>query len=729
VSPQRSAGVALILLFLFAHLVYLPRTLEDLDSINFAFGVRHFDVARHQPHPPGYPVYIALSKASTLVLRSAGLDAASQRGLAIWSAIGGAAALPALFLFFRRLERRNALSLWATVLLALSPLYWFTALRPLSDMPGFAASVWVLALVGVEASRRSLLAGSLLAGLAVGIRSQTAVLTFPFLLFTLVRRRNAGDATRSLAAVAAGGVAWAVPMFIASGGVSAYLGALSFQADADLSGGIVNLWAHHSIRDIVRAGLNTFVWPWDWWPGIAVCVLATAGVLRLTWRSLPAAIALAIAFVPYAIFHLLFHETVTTRYALPLLPLVSYAAMAALEGLPGRVMPGAALGLSAISLLVTVPAVRHYGRDGAPAFRAFDDMAATAHGGGGRVDSIGFHASFKRAIEWSEQILPAAAAKAPHGQEWLTLVALWREKPDAIVWFAADPKRTDLALFDGRVRALARAYRWEFAEPPFVGGARPGNVDWYTMQPPSWMLDRGWSITAEVAGVTAKERQGPHLAPAVAWLKRQAGPVTMIIGGRNLGPAARTLNVSLNGAPLDPVILPAGYFMTGVTLPAGALSGGGAYQPLELRTSAGEPVLLEQFDAQPEGIPMSAFDTGWQEPEFNPERGLAWRWMSERAELWVRPIGRAVTLHLEGESPLTYFDAAPHVRVLAGDREIASFDPSADFEQAITVPAEALAQSNGRLRIESSRFFVPAERGQGADRRHLALRIYSVHVE
>ena len=103
--------------------------------------------------------------------------------------------------------------------------------------------------------------------------------------------------------------------------------------------------------------------------------------------------------------------------------------------------------------------------------------------------------------------------------------------------------------------------------------------------------------------------------------------------------------------------------------------------------------------------------------------------MSERAELWVRPIGRAVTLHLEGESPRTYFDAAPHVRVLAGDREIASFDPSADFEQTITVPAEALAQSNGRLRIESSRFFVPAERGQGADRRHLALRIYSVHVE
>ena len=62
---QRSAGAALLLLFLVAHLALLPRTLEDLDSINFALGVRQFDVAGHQPHPPGDPVYIAAAKMST----------------------------------------------------------------------------------------------------------------------------------------------------------------------------------------------------------------------------------------------------------------------------------------------------------------------------------------------------------------------------------------------------------------------------------------------------------------------------------------------------------------------------------------------------------------------------------------------------------------------------------------------------------------------------------------
>ena len=52
-TVPRSAGAALIVVYLFAHFVLLPHTLEDLDSVNFALGVRQYDVAKHQPHPPG----------------------------------------------------------------------------------------------------------------------------------------------------------------------------------------------------------------------------------------------------------------------------------------------------------------------------------------------------------------------------------------------------------------------------------------------------------------------------------------------------------------------------------------------------------------------------------------------------------------------------------------------------------------------------------------------------
>ena len=138
---QRTAAVTLLLIFLAAHLALLPRTLEDLDSVNFALGVRHFDVAHHQPHPPGYPVFIALAKMSTAIFRAGAVESPAVRGLAVWSALFGAAAFPALLLLFRSLERRDHLAWWATCLAGAAPLYWSTTLRPLSDATGFACAV------------------------------------------------------------------------------------------------------------------------------------------------------------------------------------------------------------------------------------------------------------------------------------------------------------------------------------------------------------------------------------------------------------------------------------------------------------------------------------------------------------------------------------------------------------------------------------------------------------
>ena len=398
--------------------------------------------------------------------------------------------------------------------------------------------------------------------------------------------------------------------------------------------------------------MNTFVWPWDWWLGVVMCGLAAVGVARIGWRAPRVLITLFVVFAPYAAFHLLFQETATTRYALPLVPLIAYAAMAAAEGLPARALPAAAIGIAAISLMQAIPASILYARDGAPVFQAFDDMATTAHSGE-RVDTLAMHASARRAAEWAAPILPGRVARPPHGREWLTLVELWKAEPAARVWFAADPVRTDLSLFDPHARKLARAYRWGFIKPPFVGGARPDDVDWYQMSPPNWMLERGWSLTAEVAGITALDGAGPHVAPAIAWLKPRSEETTVVIGGRVIGSKA-TLVATLNGQVVASLELPSGFFLHHTTLPSGGSAVAGAYQPLEFKSSSSggdnSVVKLEQFDAQPPGVRMLAYDTGWYEPEFNRLEG-SWRWMSEKATLWVRPTGQPLTLRINGESP------------------------------------------------------------------------------
>src|SRR5579864_939714 len=144
---------ALALAFIGLHLPFLPASLEDLDSINFALGIRDFDVARHQPHPPGYPIFILAAKAVHAVVPS------EARALSVVGVgVGGLAAL-ALARLFRTLEATrsaedagllatapsaaDARPLAATLLALTSPLFWMTAARPLSDAAGLAAALAV----------------------------------------------------------------------------------------------------------------------------------------------------------------------------------------------------------------------------------------------------------------------------------------------------------------------------------------------------------------------------------------------------------------------------------------------------------------------------------------------------------------------------------------------------------------------------------------------------------
>jgi hypothetical protein len=759
----RNAIAALSLVFLAAHLPLLPPTLEDLDSINFALGVAEFDVAKHQPHPPGYPVFIALGKASTSILRVAGVPSPEPRGLAIWSAISGAALVCFLYSLFcalgsvGRVLQTPAVAWWATVVAVTSPLFWFTALRPLSDTTGLAAAAGAQALIVSvmtgKARPRALTWGACLAGFAIGVRSQTLLLTLPLLGLAVVLPGlglRARDRIAAIAAVSIGVLAWGIPLIVASGGLTSYAAALGSQAGEDFSG-VVMLWTTRKPRVALDALRYSFLWPWGHpIAGGLVIGVATIGAVRMLWKIPRVLALLLVAFAPYAIFHLLFHETITVRYALPLVVPIAYLAVCAFEWAGSAVTVAGVGALVIWSLVITVPATIRYGRHSSPAFLALYDAAQTETReapAGPRV--MGLHAVARRAVDWLEVTResplasgfrgtsPLRVLKGPQGHEWLTLVEQWRSDPTSRIAFVADPRRTDLTLFDPVSRRGPMIYRWGFVEPPFVGGTRPGDSDVYALAPPGWMLDRGWALTAEVAGTTAKDGLGPQRTPTVAWIRARPDAGTLMIGGRHLGPPtdpAARISLSLNGAPLDTFEVQSGFFFRLVALPDGSLAGGARYIPLDVKSAAADgsnrviPVGLEQFNLQSPGTPMIGLEEGWQEPEYDPRTAQSWRWAAEKATLWVRPVGRDVALTLSGESPLRYYDSAPAVTVSVAGREIARFSPSADFTQQIVLPADALAAADGRVVIASDKFFVPAARDGSPDKRHLALRIYSYAV-
>ncbi|MCB1057814.1 MAG: DUF2723 domain-containing protein, partial [Acidobacteria bacterium] len=233
------AGIAILL-----RLPFAARFLWDHDSVQFALGVEHFDLAAHQPHPPGYPVYIAILK----VLSALGVDALhGMVGLSILAA--GAGTALSVLLAAHLLETSTVLApghrwsrpqmdgappqvaagaLLAGVLYATNPLLWFYGELPLVYAVEGGLSVAVAYGAAVMGrSRRTFLVVCVVFALAAGVRPSTGVLLAPLFLLGVARAWWRGRAR--LGWVIQGGLvgalvvaAWLGPLLAAAGGLAAY---------------------------------------------------------------------------------------------------------------------------------------------------------------------------------------------------------------------------------------------------------------------------------------------------------------------------------------------------------------------------------------------------------------------------------------------------------------------------------------------------------------------------
>jgi hypothetical protein len=771
-TTNRTGAVAVVIavLYLAAHVPSLAPSLEDIDSINFALGLRHFDPALHQPHPPGYPVYMVLGHISLPIVErvtaTTGVPA-EARALAIWSAIGGAACIVAAWFLFVALGRwqgidggwqegsRGKVVLWGTLLLAAAPDFWITGLRPMSDMSGLALAVAAQALMlrrGPDErrgpnlrrgpnSRRgpftSAAAGALLAGIATGIRVQSAVLTLPVLALAMFEHPPSPSArlrrVTMLSAFALGCLSWGIPLVIASGGIQAYLAALNTQAAEDFSW-VDMLWSNPTPRHIAIGLYQALALPWASIPlALAVGVAAVIGLLVTLLREPRVLLVLGVAFLPYSVFHLLFQQLDTVRYALPLVIPVAWLAARGFA-LAGRFSTLVAVPFIAAALVVGVPGGVAYGREAHPAFRAIADAVQR-----GRVQppaAVYSHYAIRRPLQAADTG-SLHVVEPPTQYEWLGPVEYWRKGGSAPVWFLADARRTDLALIDPQSRTDVVRYRWNVERRPELGGTRPLGVDWYRLGVPGWFAGQGWSLTPETGGITQATSAGPDHRPIEAWVRRRPGPFHLVVGARHLGnpgDADADVTLSIDGRPIDhwPVPFAARNALRFVDLPQG-IAGAGPFALLTLASRSVDPgksapVAIRQFDIQPSTQLVAAFAEGWHEAEYAVDTGLTWRWTSERSVIRIKGPAQPVRLDIRGESPLRYFDRAPTVKITAGDLTLAQFRPDTDFEWRVTVPADAMTTSGGAVAIETDRVYLPGKVEGTSDERHLGLRIYDLRI-
>jgi Protein O-mannosyl-transferase TMEM260-like len=212
-------SVILALATLASRWPYRARMLYNWDAVQFALALREFDIAKHQPHPPGYVLYVGLGR---LVNATLGDPTLAYVTLAM---VFSAATTVTVYWLARALYDRTTAGA-AAALLAVSPLFWFYGSVGLT-YAGEAFGATLMALLAWRALNgrvAHLYVGAVCLGLAGGLRLSVLLLLLPLWgvsAYLGIRDRKRLAAAAALLAAAV--LAWFLPLVWLSGGWAAYL--------------------------------------------------------------------------------------------------------------------------------------------------------------------------------------------------------------------------------------------------------------------------------------------------------------------------------------------------------------------------------------------------------------------------------------------------------------------------------------------------------------------------
>jgi hypothetical protein len=237
---------------------YRAGRLPTWDAVQFALAVERYDVVRHQPHPPGYILYVALARLATRVV---GDPIVALDALAV---LASAVAVLLVYWLGWCLYGRGAAAVAALGLLA-SPLFWaygVVALPYAAEAAlgtGIAIGAWAMG----RGSGRALVVSAILLGLAGGVR-QSMLLTLSPLWVGMAWRgfRRPGPLLGGLGLVMLATATWLGPMLWVTGAeryaaASAELYASTVRATTVLGdGGVRNLMG---LGEAFLVGLGVFL--------------------------------------------------------------------------------------------------------------------------------------------------------------------------------------------------------------------------------------------------------------------------------------------------------------------------------------------------------------------------------------------------------------------------------------------------------------------------------------
>ncbi|VAX22471.1 hypothetical protein MNBD_NITROSPINAE04-1132 [hydrothermal vent metagenome] len=210
---------AILSAFLIAAIVTASPWPEDQDSVNFILGVDLYDPLFHQPHFPGYPVYIVAGKIASAFLGT------PAHALIFVSALSGAFTILLFAVFTRRLYGESA-AITCAALMAANPVFFEFSHKIQTEAFGTLLLISAVVALGRldRASGVRWFISGLIFGLLLGVRLSWWPYAFVYAMVSIRFGRVGGV----FSGIIAGALLWLIPQIIVIGPYELYEHSLFF---------------------------------------------------------------------------------------------------------------------------------------------------------------------------------------------------------------------------------------------------------------------------------------------------------------------------------------------------------------------------------------------------------------------------------------------------------------------------------------------------------------------
>jgi MFS family permease len=211
--------LGLFFITVFTRVPFRSRLLYHWDSVQFALALGKYDITVHQPHPPGYFLYVMIGRFINLFIKDA------NNTFIFISILFSGLAVVTIFYFGKEIFDKKIGILAAAIAIA-SPNMWFHGEVALTYIVEafFSTFVALLCWRTLKGDHKYVWFSAIAIGIAGGVRQNTMVFLLPLWLFS-VKGVPIRKVLLSLGLLGIICLLWFVPMIWMTGGWGAYHGA------------------------------------------------------------------------------------------------------------------------------------------------------------------------------------------------------------------------------------------------------------------------------------------------------------------------------------------------------------------------------------------------------------------------------------------------------------------------------------------------------------------------